>query len=51
MSAIFSLRSIKNKHDVYKSKDCVERFSESLWEHAKKIIHFKKKKMKLLIKE
>ena len=38
MSAISSFRNIKNKHDVYRGKDCM------------KIIKFKKKKMKLLTK-
>ena len=40
---------MKNKHDVYKGKDCMERFSESLREHATKII-LKRRKMKLLTK-
>ena len=46
MSTILTFRSIENKHDVYRGKDC-----EFLREYAMKIINFKKKKMKLLTKE
>ena len=51
MSAISSFRSIENKYDVYRGKDCMKKFCESLREHAMKIINFKKKKMKLLTKQ
>ena len=51
MSTISSFRSIENKHDVYRGKDCMKKFCEFLREHAMKIINFKKKKMKLLTKE
>ena len=51
MSTISSFRSIENKHDVYRGKDLMEKFCESLREHAMKIINFKKKKMKLLTKK
>ena len=51
MSTICSFRSIENKHDVYRGKDCMKKFCKFLWEHAMKIINFKKKKMKLLTKE
>ena len=44
MSKISSFRSIENKLDVYRGKDFLR-------EHAVKIIDFKKKKRKLLIKE
>ena len=44
MSTISSFRSIENKHDVYRSKDCMKKFCEFLREHAMKIINFKKKK-------
>ena len=40
MSTIASFRSIKNKHDVYRGKDCTKKFRESLREHAMKIIYF-----------
>ena len=41
----------ENKHNVYRGKDCMKKFYESLREHAIKIINFKKRKMKLLAKE
>ena len=50
MSTIWSFQSIENKDDVYRGKDCMERFCEFLREHVMKIINFKKKKMKLLTK-
>ena len=46
-----SCKNIENKHDVYKGKDCVKKFCESLREPSMKIINFTKKKMKLLTKE
>ena len=51
MSTISSLRSIENKHNVDRDKDCMEKFCEFLREHAMKTNNFKKKKMKLLTKE
>ena len=48
MSTISSIRTIENKHDVYRGKDCMKKFCESLREHAMKIITFKREKMKLL---
>ena len=51
MSTISPFRSIENKHDVYRGKDCMKKFCEFLREHAMKIINFKKKKVKLLTKE
>ena len=50
MSAVSSLRNI-NKHEVYRSKDCIKKFCEFLIEHEMKVTNFKKKKMKLLLKE
>ena len=41
MSTILSFKNIENKHDVYRGKDCVEKFCEPLREHAKNIIDFK----------
>ena len=38
MLTISSFKGIKNKHDVYRGKDCLEKFYESLREHALKII-------------
>ena len=46
-----SIRSIENKHDAYRGKDCMKKFCEFLREHAMKIINSKKKKVKLLPKE
>ena len=51
MFTICSLRSIENKHDVNRDKDCKNKFSESLRQHRMKIINFKVKKMKLLTKK
>ena len=51
MSAISSFRSTENKLDVYKGKDCMKKFCESLREHAMKIVNFKIKKVTLLTKE
>ena len=41
MSTISSFRSIENKDDVYRGKNCIKRFCEF---YAMKIINFKKKK-------
>ena len=51
MSTILSFKSLANKHDIYRGKDCMKKFCEFLRKHAMKIITFKKKKMKLLTKE
>ena len=51
MSAMSSFKSIGNKHDVYRGKDCMEKFCESLREHKIEIIYFKTKKLKLLTNE
>ena len=34
MSTISSFRSIENKHDVYRGKDCMKKFCEFLRKHA-----------------
>ena len=34
MSTIMSLKSIENKYDVYRGKDCMKEFCEALREHA-----------------
>ena len=49
MSTISSFKDIKNRHDVYRGKDCMTKVCESLREH--KIINFKKKNMKSLTNE
>ena len=51
MCIIWSFKGIENSHDVYRGKDCMKKFCESLGEHAMKIINFKKEKIKLLTKE
>ena len=51
MPTIFSFKSIKNNHDVYRHKDCMKNSCEFLREHAMKIINFTKKKTKLLTKD
>ena len=48
MSTISSFKSMENKHDVYRGKNCMKTFCESLRENAMKITNFKKKKMKFL---
>ena len=49
MSTISLFKSIENKPDVYRGKDCAKKFCKYLREHAMKIIHLKN--MKLLTKE
>ena len=44
MSTISSFKSIENKHDTYRGKDCMKKFCEPLREHAMKIINFFLKK-------
>ena len=51
MPTICSFRSIENKHDVCRGKDCMKKFCEFLREHVMKVINLKNKKMKLLTKE
>ena len=51
MPSLSSFRSIENRHDVYRVKDSMKKFCESLRERAMKIINFKKKKMALITKE
>ena len=51
MSTILLFKSIGNKHDVYKGKDDMKTFCESLREHASEIINLIKKNMKLVRKK
>ena len=44
MCKILSFKSIKNKHDVHRRKDCMKKFCKLLREHAMEIINSKKKK-------
>ena len=41
-SAISSFRRIKNKHNVYRGKDCMKNFCEFLRGHTTEIINLKK---------
>ena len=50
MSTISPFRTIENKHDVYRGKDCMKKFSEFLREHAVKTINSKKKKKEVISK-
>ena len=49
MSSILSFKSIENRHDVYRSKDCIKKFWKSLRDYAIEIINLRK--MNLLTKE
>ena len=40
MSTISSFKSIKGKANLYKGKDCMKHFCESLREYATKIVNF-----------
>ena len=40
MSIISSFKSNENKHDVFRGKDCMEKFCESFRGHAMRIILF-----------
>ena len=51
VSSLSSFKEIENKHDVYRGKDCMKKFCESLREHAMKTINFEKEKMKLTNKQ
>ena len=39
MSLISSFKNIQNRHDLYRGKDCMKKFCESLREHAIKTIN------------
>ena len=41
LSPISSFRSIENKHDVNRGKDCMKKFCGSLIEYAMKLISFR----------
>ena len=41
-SIISSIRSIENRHDLYRGKDCMKKFYEFLRDDAIKTIDFKK---------
>ena len=50
MSTICLFRSIENKYNLYRGKDCMKKFCEFLREHAMKIINLKKKKNEFINK-
>ena len=51
MPTISSFKSLENKHDVYRGKNCLKTFYRSLIGQAMEMINFKKKKIKLLTNE
>ena len=51
MSTKLSFKIIEKMYDVYRGKDCMKYFYESLREHAMNIFNVKKNKMKLLTNE
>ena len=42
---ISSFKDIKNKHDIYRIKECMNKFCKFLRRHVMKIINFKEKKV------
>ena len=50
MCTTCSFRTIEHKHDEYRGKDSIKKYSEPLREHALKIINFKKEKKEIIIK-
>ena len=44
LSTVWGFDNIKNKHFLYREKECMKKFCKSLKEHAKSIIDFEKKK-------
>ena len=48
---IWTFDQTKNKHTLYRGKDCMKTFCESFKKHTKNIIDFEKKKMLLLTKK
>ena len=48
ISTMSSFKSIKNKHDVHRGKDCMKMFCQSLREHAMKLINVKMKRNEVI---
>ena len=44
-STIWGFDHTEDKHTLYRGKDCMKKFCESLREHAKSVTDFEKKKM------
>ena len=40
ISTIWQFKHIKNKHTLYRGRECIKEFCESLKEHAARIIGF-----------
>ena len=51
MSRKLAFKSIQNKHDVYRGKDWMKKFCESLREQVLKVLNFKKKKKEIINKK
>ena len=51
MSRISAFDHIENKYTLYRGKDCMKKFCESLREHKKIIIDFEKRRILPLMKE
>ena len=51
MSAISAFDHIGNKHILYRGKDCMKKFCESLRKHAKIITNFENKMLPLTKEE
>ena len=51
MSVTWKFDGTERKHDVYRGKNCMKKYYESLIESATKIVNSAKKKMIPLIKE
>ena len=51
MSTIWVFDCLENKHALYREKDSMKKFCESLRKNAKNIIDFEKKKILPLTKE
>ena len=47
MSTVWKFDDLRDKHNVYRGKDCLKKFFESLGEHAVTIINFEKREMQL----
>ena len=47
MSKISSFKNIENEHDVYRSKDCLEKFCEFLRQHNENNYFCSKNQMKM----
>ena len=50
MPTILSFKTIENKYDVYRGKDCIKKFWKSLTEHTMEIISFKEEKSQAINK-